>query len=129
MRSVRNDGVRSIAAFKRGHKRIMNTSKSCRALGYALLQAELHGEQVHPSAGVSARTNSYTERRSDSVIQNGLGKGAELAACKDTSQSSSVAAPLPRVVLRRASISRVARAAAAAAAHSQQAALRQRAPR
>ena len=79
--------------------------------------------------GLSARTNSYTERRSDSVIQNGLGKGAELAACKDTSQSSSVAAPLPRVVLRRASISRVARAAAAAAAHSQQAALRQRAPR
>ena len=26
-------------------------------------------------------------------MQNGLGKGVRLAACKDTSQSSSVAAP------------------------------------
>ena len=95
-------------------------------MGYALLQAELHGEQGIERGALCPGLIYGTQ--GDSVNKS-VGKGAELAACKDTSQSSSVAAPLPRVVLRRASISRVARAAAAAAAHSQQAALRQRAPR
>ena len=70
VRSVRWALARSIAAFKRGHKRILNTSKSCRALCYALLQAELHREQGN-RAPRSAQINSPTERGSDSDVQDG----------------------------------------------------------